>query len=77
MLYTTRMHKFAPYRYRQFSGAESVLLAAGIIGATVMPHVTFLHSSLTQDRIVADSLVLRRRLYRFEGEPVLSGLTGC
>lgn len=38
----------------QFSGAESVLLAAGILGATVMPHVIFLHSSLTQDRIVIE-----------------------
>jgi nucleotide-binding universal stress UspA family protein len=37
----------------QFSGGQSVLLAAGILGATVMPHVIFLHSSLTQDRIVA------------------------
>jgi manganese transport protein len=50
----------------QFNGAESVLLAAGILGATVMPHVIFLHSSLTQDRIVVHSPVLRRRLYRFE-----------
>jgi manganese transport protein len=50
----------------QFSGAESVLLAAGILGATVMPHVIFLHSSLTQDRIVVDSPTLRRRLYHFE-----------
>jgi manganese transport protein len=50
----------------RFSGAESVLLAAGILGATVMPHVIFLHSSLTQDRIVVHSPVLRRRLYRFE-----------
>ncbi len=50
----------------QFSGAESVLLAAGILGATVMPHVIFLHSSLTQDRIVVDSPALRRRLFHFE-----------
>jgi manganese transport protein len=50
----------------QFAGAESVLLAAGILGATVMPHVIFLHSSLTQDRIVVDSPALRRRLFRFE-----------
>jgi Mn2+/Fe2+ NRAMP family transporter len=76
LLFATRTHKFAPYRYRQFSGAESVLLAAGILGATVMPHVIFLHSSLTQDRIVVDSLVLRRRFYRFGGERVLSGITG-
>jgi len=50
----------------QFAGAESVLLAAGILGATVMPHVIFLHSSLTQDRIVVDSPTLKRRLFRFE-----------
>ena len=50
----------------QFKGTESVLLAAGILGATVMPHVIFLHSSLTQDRIVVDSPNLRRRLFRFE-----------
>ena len=34
-----------------FDGADSVLLAAGILGATVMPHVIYLHSALTQDRI--------------------------
>ena len=50
----------------QFAGPESVLIAAGILGATVMPHVIFLHSSLTQDRIVVDSPVLKRRLFRFE-----------
>jgi manganese transport protein len=34
-----------------FEGSESVLLASGIIGATVMPHVIYLHSSLTVDRL--------------------------
>lgn len=34
-----------------FDGAESVLLASGIIGATVMPHVIYLHSSLTSRRV--------------------------
>lgn len=34
-----------------FDGADSVLLASGIIGATVMPHVIYLHSSLTVDRL--------------------------
>jgi NRAMP (natural resistance-associated macrophage protein)-like metal ion transporter len=34
----------------QFAGGESVLLSAGILGATVMPHVIFLHSALTQAR---------------------------
>ncbi len=50
----------------QFSGTESVLLAAGILGATVMPHALFLHSSLMQDRIVAKNVAQRKRLYRFE-----------
>lgn len=50
----------------QFSGAESVVLATGILGATVMPHVIFLHSSLTQGRIVTKNPVHRRRLFRFE-----------
>jgi manganese transport protein len=50
----------------QFSGAESVLLATGILGATVMPHVIFLHSSLTQGRIVVRDPVQLHRLFRFE-----------
>ena len=36
----------------QFAGSESLLLAVGILGATVMPHVIYLHSALMQDRIV-------------------------
>jgi len=50
----------------QFAGGESVFLATGILGATVMPHVIFLHSSLTQARIVTLDVSRRRRLYRFE-----------
>jgi len=50
----------------QFSGSESVLLAAGILGATVMPHVIFLHSSLTQKRIVVRSPAKLRRLFKYE-----------
>jgi manganese transport protein len=50
----------------QFAGAESVLLATGILGATVMPHVIFLHSSLTQDRIVVKKAEQRRRLLHYE-----------
>ena len=34
-----------------FPGGDSVLLAAGIIGATVMPHVVYLHSALTKSRV--------------------------
>ena len=50
----------------RFSGTESILLAAGILGATVMPHAIFLHSSLTQDRIVVKDPQQLKRLYRFE-----------
>lgn len=50
----------------QFAGAESVLLATGILGATIMPHVIFLHSSLTQGRIVTNDPVQKRRLFFFE-----------
>jgi manganese transport protein len=50
----------------QFSGTESVILAAGILGATVMPHAIFLHSALTQGRIVVADRRQLRSLYRFE-----------
>lgn len=50
----------------QFAGVESVLLASGILGATVMPHVIFLHSSLTQGRIVVKDPAQKRLLLRFE-----------
>jgi manganese transport protein len=50
----------------QFSGTESVLIATGILGATVMPHVIFLHSALTQNRVVGQDPNQRKRLYRFE-----------
>ena len=50
----------------KFSGSESIVLAAGILGATVMPHVIFLHSSLTQGRIVVKDPDQRRRLFRYE-----------
>jgi manganese transport protein len=50
----------------KFSGAESVLLASGILGATVMPHAIFLHSALTQGRIVVRDKARLKSLYRFE-----------
>jgi manganese transport protein len=50
----------------RFSGSESVLLAAGILGATVMPHVIYLHSALTQRRVVGATPAARRQIFRFE-----------
>jgi manganese transport protein len=44
----------------------SILLAVGILGATVMPHVIYLHSALTQRRIVPGNSQEARRIFRFE-----------
>ena len=49
-----------------FAGKESVLLATGILGATVMPHVIFLHSALTQNRIPTLDVGQLQQLFRFE-----------
>jgi manganese transport protein len=49
-----------------FDGTESVLLAVGILGATVMPHVIYLHSALTKPRAQGRSVEERSRLIRFE-----------
>ncbi len=54
-----------------FGGSQGVLLAAGILGATVMPHAIFLHSALTQGRIVVRDPERMRRLFRFELADVL------
>ncbi len=45
---------------------DSALLAVGILGATVMPHVVYLHSALTQGRIVPKTDQEARRVFRFE-----------
>jgi manganese transport protein len=49
-----------------FQGSASVFLAVGIIGATVMPHVIYLHSALTQNRIVGANPESRRKIFHFE-----------
>ncbi|TML26266.1 MAG: divalent metal cation transporter [Actinobacteria bacterium] len=49
-----------------FDGTGSILLATGILGATVMPHVIYLHSALTKDRIPARDDEERRSLLRFQ-----------
>jgi len=54
-----------------FDGTDSILLAAGILGATVMPHVIYLHSALTQDRIPPRDDEERRQLYRWMRVDVL------
>jgi manganese transport protein len=55
----------------RFDGTESVLLAAGILGATVMPHVIYLHSALTQHRLVGANDEARQRIFHFERVDVM------
>ena len=58
-----------------FSGTESLLLATGIIGATVMPHVIYLHSALTQRRIVGRNEAEKKKILRFEKVDVVIALS--
>ena len=55
-------------------GTDGVLLAAGILGATVMPHVIWLHSALTQRRVVGQDEEAKRRIARFERIDVVIAL---
>jgi manganese transport protein len=59
----------------QFKGSESILLAVGILGATVMPHVIYLHSALTQNRIVPNDDDEAKRLFRYTRIDVLIAMT--
>jgi manganese transport protein len=54
-----------------FAGTDSLLLATGILGATVMPHVIYLHSALTQRRIPTENDAERRQLMRFQRVDVM------
>lgn len=58
-----------------FDGTESLLLATGIIGATVMPHVIYLHSALTQRRVVGRDAEEKRRILGFERVDVIIALS--
>jgi len=55
-------------------GTDSLYLAVGIIGATVMPHVIYLHSALTQGRIPCRTDAERGRVLRFERTDVIVAL---
>jgi manganese transport protein len=64
---TVAKHAVTP----EFAGSESVLLAVGILGATVMPHVIYLHSALTQNRIVPQNDEEAKTLYKYTRIDVL------
>jgi manganese transport protein len=62
-----------------FDGTDSVMIAVGILGATVMPHVVYLHSALVQERIPPRDDGERRSLLRFQRLDVViaMGLAGA
>jgi manganese transport protein len=64
-------HSVVPW----LGGSSSVLLAVGIVGATVMPHAIYLHSALTQDRVVAEGRAQRARIVRFSYVDVVVALS--
>jgi manganese transport protein len=58
----------------QLADAEALLLAVGIIGATVMPHAIYLHSGLIQARVPVRDETERRRVLRFSNREVVIAL---
>jgi manganese transport protein len=63
-------HSVVPH----LAGPKSVMLAVGVIGATVMPHAIYLHSSLMQGRMPARDDAERRRIIAFSNREVLIAL---
>jgi manganese transport protein len=58
----------------QLADAEALLLAVGIVGATVMPHAIYLHSGLTQARVPVRDDTDRRTVLRFSNREVVIAL---
>lgn len=58
----------------QLQDAAAIMIAVGIIGATVMPHAIYLHSGLTQARMPVESDTDRRKLLRFSNWEVVIAL---
>ncbi len=59
----------------RLNNSDAVYLAVGIIGATVMPHVIYLHSALTKGRVAVRDDGERRSVLRFERVDVIIALT--
>jgi manganese transport protein len=68
---TVAKHAVTP----QLAGGESLLLAVGILGATVMPHVIYLHSALTQNRVVPRNDAEARRLFNYTKVDVIVAMS--
>jgi manganese transport protein len=59
----------------EFGSSEAVLLSVGILGATVMPHVIYLHSALTQDRLVPETDEDAQTLLRYTRVDVIIAMS--
>ena len=59
----------------RLSNSDAVYLAVGIIGATVMPHIIYLHSALTNGRVAVRDDAERRQVLSFERVDVIIALT--
>ncbi|MFM0259977.1 Nramp family divalent metal transporter [Paraburkholderia sediminicola] len=65
------MHTFSPH----LPDSEALTIAVGIIGATVMPHALFLHSGLTQSRVLPKTEAERTTLLAYSNLEVVIALT--
>jgi manganese transport protein len=63
-------HTFVPH----LKDSGALTLAVGIVGATIMPHTLYLHSGLTQNRVVARNSGERRQLIGFSNREVMLAL---
>jgi manganese transport protein len=57
--------------------SNALMIAVGIVGATVMPHAVFLHSGLTQGRILPNDERERRLIVRFSNREVVIALAAA
>jgi manganese transport protein len=64
------LHTFKP----SIPDSTALTISVGIIGATVMPHVLFLHSGLTQNRVTPRNEHERSKLLRFSNVEVVVAL---
>jgi manganese transport protein len=64
-------HSVVPW----IGNSESLMLAVGVIGATVMPHAIYLHSSLTQNRIVPTNNEEAIKIHKFSTKEVIIAMS--
>lgn len=64
-------HSFVPW----VGNSDSILLVVGVIGATVMPHVVYLHSGLTQSRIVPKDDIEKKKIYGFSTKEIIIAMS--